>query len=195
MRAYLTEYDGNVAGPVNTRHDDSTKFAVGKCRLLRPLTDDELFAHGVFLSGTHQTVPDDSVVGGTAQVREILNARVLKLFGQATVQNVCGHSSILWVGGSATVDCLGGSSTINWLGEQATIVRAAGDAAIRCGEGSAVVTAIGTTRVAIDHGTPTVHLYGRAVVIDYRDDKCVIHTAPQHGVITILPDGTTMVIE
>ena len=195
VRAYLAEYDGEVAGPSATRHDDSTKFAVGKCRLLRPLTDNELFAHGVFLSGTHQTVPDDSVVGGTAQVQEILNARVLKIFGQATVRSVAGHSSILWMGGSATVNCLGGNATINYLGGQATVDRAVGHAIIRCGKGSAVVTAMGTSQVVIKAGTPTVHLYGRAAVIDYRDDKCVVHTAPQNGAITILPNGTTEVLE
>jgi hypothetical protein len=51
--AYLVEYRGKVQGSFND--DRGRKIAVESCRLLRPLTSEELARYRIFIDGEHQT--------------------------------------------------------------------------------------------------------------------------------------------
>jgi len=53
--AYLVEYKGRVDG-LPVLKDSKGKFAVEKCRLLRPLTPGELARHRIYTKGTHSII-------------------------------------------------------------------------------------------------------------------------------------------
>ena len=102
---YLAEHDGAVS-----RREGGDKVACERVRLLRPLTEDELAAVGIFTRGEHAV--SGSVVAwasGSATVRASGSATV-RASGSATVE--------AW--GSATVEAWGSAKV--HAGEQSTCV-------------------------------------------------------------------------
>lgn len=74
--AFLVEYRGSVDGSFNS--DMSRKIAVESCRLLRPLTSEELAGFNIFTKGRHVFSGKECVVLGTATV-EVKDCDVLAL--------------------------------------------------------------------------------------------------------------------
>ena len=86
--AYLVEWRGDAV-----KHGD--KIGVEECRLLRPLTDDELASLGVYRSGTHAEIAAGKAwVGGTAVVERVT--------GSGRVEMVTDNGRVEWVNESFT---------------------------------------------------------------------------------------------
>jgi hypothetical protein len=164
--AYLVEYEGATAGPDLTASDDPTKFAVERCRLLRPLTSAELAEKGIFLAGELDELKDGRyILGGDAHVRSLNgSARVDLMYGSARVESMDGSASVESMYGSASVGSMYGSATVHASGDAIVVVR---------------------------RGSPIVTLRGRASCVDYRTVKPMFHVADEDKVLTLTGDSTT----
>ena len=152
--AYLVEYEGTTAGPYTSAPDDPTKFAVERCRLLRPLTSAELAEKGIFLTGELDELKDGRyILGGDARVRSLNGtARVGSMYGTARVGSMDGTASVGSMYGTATV-------------------HASGDATVVVRRGSPIVTLRGRAS-CVDYRTvkPTFHVADEDKVLTLAGD-------------------------
>ena len=152
--AYLVEYEGTTAGPYTSAPDDPTKFAVERCRLLRPLTSAELAEKGIFLTGELDELKDGRyILGGDARVRSLNGtARVGSMYGTARVDRMDGTASVGSMDGTATV-------------------HASGDATVVVRRGSPIVTLRGRAS-CVDYRTvkPTFHVADEDKVLTLAGD-------------------------
>ena len=152
--AYLVEYEGTTAGPYTSAPDDPTKFAVERCRLLRPLTSAELAEKGIFLTGELDELKDGRyILGGDARVRSLNGtARVGSMYGTARVDRMDGTASVGSMYGTATV-------------------HASGDATVVVRRGSPIVTLRGRAS-CVDYRTvkPTFHVADEDKVLTLAGD-------------------------
>jgi len=167
--AYLAEYDGRVDGPDPESGDDTTKIAVTRCRLLRPLTHAELAAHGVYLSGVHEAITGgiNYVRGGT--INDVRGGTINDVSG-GTINYVSG-GTINYVSGG-TINYVSGG-TINYV-SGGTITAHASSSAV----------------IVVRWGKPTITLRSLASCIDYRSKRPVHHLAADGQVLTLSGDGT-----
>ena len=108
VAAYLTQTDGAV-----TRYDDGgAKCAVERCRLLRPLTRDELAALGVCTEGEHEARSGIAHVSGSATVTA---------YGSATVRAY--DSATVTAYDSARAHAAGQSVCTAWRGTSLVLTR------------------------------------------------------------------------
>ena len=136
VAAYLAEYDG-----ATSVREGEDKIAVERCRLLRPLTKDELASCGIFTDGLHFVKAGSAYAYGSATVEAYGSATVLA-YDSATVRAY--GSATVRAYGSATVEAYD-SATV--LAYDSATVRASGSATTHTA-GSAVCTAwSGTTLV------------------------------------------------
>jgi len=172
--AYLVEYDGATAGPDPTSSDDPTKFAVERCRLLRPLTSAELAEKGIFLTGELDELKDGRyILGGDAQVRRLNGtARVDRMYGTARVESMDGTARVDRMYGTARVESMDGTASVGSM------------------YGTATVHASGDAIVVVRRGSPIVTLRGRASCVDYRTAKPTFHVADEGKVLALAGDGT-----
>jgi hypothetical protein len=218
--AYLVEYEGATAGPDLTASDDPTKFAVERCRLLRPLTSAELAEKGIFLAGELDELKDGRyILGGDAHVRSLNgsarvdrmygSARVESMYGSASVESMYGSASVESMYGSARVESMYGSARVESMDGSARVDRMYGSARVESMYGSAsvesmygsasvgsmygsaTVHASGDAIVVVRRGSPIVTLRGRASCVDYRTVKPMFHVADEDKVLTLTGDSTT----
>ena len=116
VAAYLTETDGAV-----TRYDDGDgKCAVERCRLLRPLTRDELAELGVYTEGEHEARSGIAHASGSATVTAYDSATV-RASGSATVRAY--DSATVRASGSARAHVSGRSICTAWSGTSLVLTR------------------------------------------------------------------------
>ena len=80
--AYFVECDGDYQSGLD---EDESKIAFRRVRLLRPATDNELFALNVFLTGAHRVEKGFFIASGSATVQASGSATV-RAYGSATVE-------------------------------------------------------------------------------------------------------------
>ena len=181
--AYLVEYEGTTAGPYTSAPDDPTKFAVERCRLLRPLTSAELAEKGIFLTGELDELKDGRyILGGDARVRSLNGtARVGSMYGTARVDRMDGTASVGSMYGTASVGSMYGTARVGSMDDTASVGSM---------YGTATVHASGDATVVVRRGSPIVTLRGRASCVDYRTVKPTFHVADEDKVLTLAGDGT-----
>jgi roadblock/LC7 domain-containing protein len=143
--AFLVEYKGEVSGSFND--DWGRKIAVESCRLLRPLTAEELAGYNVFIEGVHTIKNANAYALGDATVFAHGNARVF-VEGNALV--VVYDNVKVFASGNARV-----------FARDNTSVEATGKAVVNA-EGNSAVTAMGNV---------TVNAYKNAEVFAYNSSK------------------------
>jgi len=199
--AYLVEYDGATAGPDPTSSDDPTKFAVERCRLLRPLTSAELAEKGIFLTGELDELKDGRyILGGDAQVRRLNGtarvdrmygtARVESMYGTARVESMDGTARVGSMYGTASVGSMYGTARVESMDGTARVESMDGTASVGSMYGTATVHASGDAIVVVRRGSPIVTLRGRASCVDYRTAKPTFHVADEGKVLALAGDGT-----
>ncbi len=101
MQSGATVYLAEGAGASDAEGD---KIAFARARLLRPLTDDELAALRIFVSGAHQVSDGAAWASGSATVRASDSATV-EAYGSATVRawNSAVVTLTRWFTGAAPV--------------------------------------------------------------------------------------------
>ena len=180
--AYLVEYEGRVDGPSGETCEDPTKFAVERCRLLRPLTHDELITHGIYLTGEHEEISGRAILGGDAHVK--------RLTGTARIDRMDGTARIDWMDGTARIDRMTGTARIDRMTGTARIDWMDGTARIDWMDGTATAHASGDSIIVVRYGTPTVTLRRRASGLDYRPARPVHLLADDGQVLTLAGDGS-----
>ena len=191
--AYLVEYEGTTAGPDPTSSDDPTKFAVERCRLLRPLTSAELAEKGIFLTGELDELKDGRyILGGDAQVRSLNGtARVESMDGTARIESMDGTARVGSMDGTARVESMDGTARVESMDGTARVGSMDGTASVGSMYGTATVHTSGDAIVVVRRGSPIVTLRGRASCVDYRTVKPTFHVADEDKVLTLAGDGTT----
>ena len=143
VACYLAEHDGAVS-----RSEGEDKIACERVRLLRPLTEDELAAVGIYTRGEHKVSSGSAWASGSATV-EAWDSATVRASGSATVE----------ASGSAAVEA-SGSATVRASGS--ATVRASGSATVEAWD-SATVEASGSATVRAS-GSATVEAWGSATV-------------------------------
>ncbi len=213
---YLAEYDGKVSGP-DADDSDATKIAVERCRLLRPLTHEELADRGVFLSGEHEAITGgiNYVSGGTINY---VSGGTINYVSGGTINDISGGTinyvrggTINYISGGTINDVSGGTindvrggtinyvrgGTINYIrGGTINYVRGGTINDVRGGTindvrgGTITAHASSAAVIVVRWGAPTVVLRDRASALDYRQQRPVHHIAGEGQVLTLAPDGT-----
>jgi len=142
----LDVYEAEYAGEHDASDDD--KIVCRKVRLIKKLTEEELVAVRVYLSGSHAAKEGKVAASGSATV-EASGSATVEAYGSATVRAY--DSATVAASGSATVEAYGSAT-----------VRAYGSATVRA-SGSATVAASGSATVRAS-GSATVEAYGSATV-------------------------------
>jgi hypothetical protein len=176
VAAYLTE----TSGAVTCYDDGDGKCAVGRCRLLRPLTRDELAELGVYTEGEHEARSGIAHASGSATVTAYGSATVTA-YGSATVTAY--DSATVTAYDSATVRAY----------DSAT-VRAYGSATVTAYD-SATVTAYGSATVTA-YGSATVRAYDSATVTAYDSATVTAYdsaTVTAYGSATVRAYGSATV--
>jgi hypothetical protein len=191
--AYLAEYRGRCV-----EHGD--KVAVEKCRLLRPLSDAELEAHGIYLSGKHQEVTNARIIGGVARIASLRDCSVVEMHGSARVDEMHGSARVDVMYGSARVGVMRDSSRVGVMRDSSRVDEMHDSSRVdEMHDSSRVDEMRGPSRVDVMHdcsivvvqeGAPTVSLRDRASVLDYRPSRPVHHVADEGKILTLWPDGT-----
>jgi stage V sporulation protein SpoVS len=94
LRAFLVEYKGDVDGSFEDSRE--LKIAVESCRILRPLTSEELAAHSIFLGGIHKVDWRNAGRAAYATSGAIIYADEgveIQAYGDAEV-NAYGHAQV-----------------------------------------------------------------------------------------------------
>ena len=193
--AYLVEYEGTTAGPYTSAPDDPTKFAVERCRLLRPLTSAELAEKGIFLTGELDELKDGRyILGGDARVRSLNGtARVGSMYGTARVDRMDGTASVGSMYGTASVGSMYGTARVGSMDDTASVGSMNGTASVGSMYGTARVGSMyGTASVGSMYDTASVgSMYGTARVgsmddtasVGSMDDTATVHASGDATVV------------
>jgi len=147
--AYFVECEGDYCSALE---EQESKIAFRRVRLLRPATNDELFALNVFLTDTHQVEKGFFIASGSATV---------EASGSATVEAY----------GSATVKAYGSAT-----------VQAYGSATVQAYDSATVQAYDSATALISEHFSPGVKVSvkgAKASAIDRRSGKPVLITEVQ----------------
>lgn len=140
VKAYLAEWRAEEEPIV---HKD--KYAVSMCRLLRPLTPEEIKGCGVYITGDIPSILSGCVrVGGDARVRRIGGtASVVCIDGDADVDLIEGQAKVRTIRGGALVDRIRGDATVSDLSGFSHVKKIEGRCQVDGITGAATVDNIG----------------------------------------------------
>ena len=177
VACYLAEHDGAVS-----RSEGEDKIACERVRLLRPLTEDELAAVGIYTRGEHKVSSGSAWASGSATV-EAWDTATVRASGSATVE--ASGSAAVRASGSATVRA-SGSATVEASGS--ATVEASGSATVEAWDSATVEAWDSATVEAWDSatveawGSAKAHAGGRSTCIAWRGTTLVL-TRSDAGVI------------